>query len=94
MLLSLIPIMTVKHNNAFYQPVILLITGCLYDYMFRSSYDHHRVYKSYNVHVLIVHQCFTVKRNGITLCFYIVHIWLLYPVTVKIYLRCVRPKTH
>ena len=23
--------------------LFLLITGCLYDYMFRSSYDHHQV---------------------------------------------------
>ena len=37
--------------------------------MFRSSYDHPQVYKSYHVHVLIVHRCFTVKRNGIPLCF-------------------------
>jgi len=35
--------------------------------MFRSSYDHHEVYKSCHVHVLIVHRRFTVKRNGIPL---------------------------
>ena len=31
--------------------------------MFRSSYDHHQVYNSYHVHVLIVHRCFTVKTQ-------------------------------
>ena len=29
--------------------------------MFRSSYDHHQVYKSYHVHVLIIQRYFTVE---------------------------------
>ena len=29
--------------------------------MFRSSCDHHQVYKSYHLHVLIVHRYFTVN---------------------------------
>ena len=37
--------------------------------MFRSSYDNPQVNKSYHLHVLIVHRCFTVKRYGIPLCF-------------------------
>ena len=28
--------------------LFLLITGCLYDYMFRSTCDHPQIYKSYN----------------------------------------------
>jgi len=47
--------MTVKHNYLFINLLFLLITGCLNtDYMFRSSYDHHQVYKSYHVHVLMM----------------------------------------
>ena len=84
-LLSLISIMTVKHNYLFINPLFLLITGCLYDYMFRSSYDHPQIYKSYYLHVLIVHRYFSLKHNGIPFCFYIVCIWLLYPVIVKMY---------
>ena len=57
-LLSLIFIVTVKHNNLFINLLFLLITGCLYDYTFRSTCDHPQVYKSYYLHVLIVHQYF------------------------------------
>ena len=57
-MLSLISIMTVKHNYLFINLLFLLITGCLYDYMFRSTCDHPQVYKSYYLHVLIVHQYF------------------------------------
>ena len=47
--------MTVKHNYIFINLLFLLITGCLYDYIFRSTCDHPQVYKSYYLHVLIVH---------------------------------------
>jgi len=57
-LLSLISIMTVKHNYLFINLLFLLITGYLYDYMFWSTCDHPQVYKSYYLHVLIVHQYF------------------------------------
>ena len=50
--------MTVKHNYLFINLLFLLITGCLYDYMFRSTCDHPQVCKSYYLHVLIVHQYF------------------------------------
>ena len=50
--------MTVKHNYLFINLLFLLITGCLYDYMFRLMCDHPQVYKSYYLHVLIVHQYF------------------------------------
>ena len=52
--------------------------------MFRSTYDHPQVYKSYYLHILIVHRCFPLKHNGIPFCFYIVCICLLYPTSVKI----------
>jgi len=48
-------------------------------------YDHPQVYKGYYLHVLIVHRCFSLKHNGIPFYFYIVRIWLLHPVIVKIY---------
>ena len=48
--------------------------------MFRSSYDHHQVYRAIMYMFLLCNDAFIVERNGIPLSFYIMRIWLLYPV--------------
>ena len=79
----LIFIMTVKHNNAFF---INLLLYKLQDVLILTTcFGHHMtIIRStraiYHVHVLIKQWYFTVERNRIPLCFYIVRIRSLYPV--------------